>query len=118
MPVISPTRQMVLRDLTHSLRRRKASALRPDPLDYSRRAKVVAWQNGISRQPWLPSGAGLPVLLRAGRDPQDRRRKPSARRRIWSSKPSTIVIAASVTDLLFIPTLAASGILMTPNRFG
>jgi H+-transporting ATPase len=36
------------------------------------------------------------------------------RRRIWSSMPSTIVIAASVAELLFIPTLAASGMLMTP----
>jgi H+-transporting ATPase len=36
------------------------------------------------------------------------------RRRIWSSRPSTIVILASLADLLIIPTLAAGGILMAP----
>jgi H+-transporting ATPase len=36
------------------------------------------------------------------------------RRRIWSSRPSTIVILCSIADLTIIPTLAIRGILMTP----
>ncbi len=36
------------------------------------------------------------------------------RRRIWSSRPSLVVILSSVADLLLIPTLAVRGILMTP----
>jgi H+-transporting ATPase len=36
------------------------------------------------------------------------------RRRLWSSRPSTIVLLASLVDLLLIPTLAFSGILMAP----
>ena len=40
------------------------------------------------------------------------------RRRIWSSRPSAIVILCSVADLLIIPTLAVRGILMTPLPVG
>lgn len=36
------------------------------------------------------------------------------RRRLWSSRPSTIMILASLADMLIIPTLAACGLLMTP----
>ena len=36
------------------------------------------------------------------------------RRRIWSSRPSTIVLLASLADLLIVPTLASAGILMAP----
>ena len=36
------------------------------------------------------------------------------RRRIWSSRPSLIVILSSIADLLIIPTLAMRGILMAP----
>ncbi len=36
------------------------------------------------------------------------------RRRIWSSRPSTIVLACSVADLLIVPTMAYAGILMAP----
>jgi H+-transporting ATPase len=36
------------------------------------------------------------------------------RRRIWSSRPSLIVILSSVADLLIIPTLAIRGVLMAP----
>ena len=36
------------------------------------------------------------------------------RRRLWSSRPSTIVLLASLVDLLLIPTLAFSGSLMAP----
>src|SRR5579871_908336 len=36
------------------------------------------------------------------------------RRRIWSSRPGTIVLACSLADLLIIPTLAFTGILMAP----
>jgi H+-transporting ATPase len=36
------------------------------------------------------------------------------RRRIWSSRPSAIVILSSVADILIIPTLAARGMLMAP----
>jgi H+-transporting ATPase len=36
------------------------------------------------------------------------------RRRLWSSRPSTIVILASVADVLIIPTLAVNGLLMAP----
>jgi H+-transporting ATPase len=36
------------------------------------------------------------------------------RRRIWSSRPSLIVILSSVADVLIIPTLAGFGILMAP----
>ncbi len=40
------------------------------------------------------------------------------RRRIWSSRPSSIVILASVADMVIIPTLAARGILMAPLPIG
>jgi H+-transporting ATPase len=36
------------------------------------------------------------------------------RHHLWSSRPSTIVIACSIADLLIIPTLAVSGSLMAP----
>jgi H+-transporting ATPase len=36
------------------------------------------------------------------------------RRRIWSSKPSAIVLASSVADLAIVPSLAFGGILMAP----
>jgi H+-transporting ATPase len=36
------------------------------------------------------------------------------RRRIWSSRPSTIVLASSLADLLIVPTLAYAGVLMAP----
>ena len=36
------------------------------------------------------------------------------RRRLWSSRPSTWLMAASVLDLLIISTLATRGVLMTP----
>jgi H+-transporting ATPase len=36
------------------------------------------------------------------------------RRRLWSSRPSAIVFACSVADLLIITTLAVGGILMAP----
>lgn len=36
------------------------------------------------------------------------------RRRIWSSRPSTIVLACSLADLLIVPTPAFTGILMAP----
>jgi len=36
------------------------------------------------------------------------------RRRIWSSRPSTIVLACSLADLLIVPTLAFAGVLMVP----
>ena len=36
------------------------------------------------------------------------------RRRIWSSRPSSIVLIASAADTIIIPTLAARGILMAP----
>lgn len=36
------------------------------------------------------------------------------RRRIWSSKPSAIVLASSLADLLIVPTMAYAGILMAP----
>jgi H+-transporting ATPase len=36
------------------------------------------------------------------------------RRRMWSSRPSAIVIAASIADILIIPTFAASGVFMAP----
>jgi H+-transporting ATPase len=35
------------------------------------------------------------------------------RRRLWSSRPSSIVVLASIVDMLIIPTMAAQGILMT-----
>jgi H+-transporting ATPase len=35
------------------------------------------------------------------------------RRRIWSSRPSSVVILSSIADLAIIPTLAIRGILMT-----
>lgn len=38
------------------------------------------------------------------------------RRRIWSSRPSTIVLACSSADLLIVPTLAFAGVLMAPLR--
>ncbi len=40
------------------------------------------------------------------------------RRRMWSSRPSLIVILASIADLVIIPTLAARGILMAPLPVG
>ena len=36
------------------------------------------------------------------------------RRRIWSSRPSLLVIVSSIVDVLIIGTLALEGILMTP----
>jgi len=36
------------------------------------------------------------------------------RHHLWSSRPSTTVIACSIADLLIIPTLAVSGTLMAP----
>jgi H+-transporting ATPase len=36
------------------------------------------------------------------------------RRRIWSSKPSRIVLASSLVDVLLVPSLAMFGILMAP----
>ncbi len=39
------------------------------------------------------------------------------RRRIWSSRPSAIVVACSVADLLIVPTLALTGTLMAPLSF-
>jgi len=36
------------------------------------------------------------------------------RRRIWSSRPSKIVLACSLADLLIVPTLAFTGVLMAP----
>jgi len=36
------------------------------------------------------------------------------RRRIWSSRPSEIVLACSLADLLIVPTLAFAGVLMAP----
>ena len=36
------------------------------------------------------------------------------RRRLWSSRPSLIVMLSSVADMLIIPTLAARGMLMAP----
>ncbi len=39
------------------------------------------------------------------------------RRRIWSSRPSLIVVLSSVADMLIIPTLAVRGILMAPLPF-
>ena len=39
------------------------------------------------------------------------------RRRIWSSRPSTIVVVCSVADLLIVPTLALTGTLMAPLSF-
>jgi H+-transporting ATPase len=40
------------------------------------------------------------------------------RRRLWASRPSTVVILASLADLLIIPTMAATGILMAPLPLG
>jgi len=34
------------------------------------------------------------------------------RRRLWSSRPSLIVVLCSMADMLIIPTLAAKGIFM------
>ena len=34
------------------------------------------------------------------------------RRRIWSSRPSLVVVLASAADILIIPSLAANGFLM------
>ncbi len=39
------------------------------------------------------------------------------RRRIWSSRPSAIVIACSIADLLIVPGLALTGTLMAPLSF-
>ena len=36
------------------------------------------------------------------------------RRRLWSSRPSLVVVLCSIADLLIIPTLAVNGILMLP----
>ena len=36
------------------------------------------------------------------------------RRRIWSSRPSKIVILSSLADMLIIPGMAATGLLITP----
>jgi H+-transporting ATPase len=36
------------------------------------------------------------------------------RRRLWSSRPSLLVIASSVLDILIIATLALGGVLMAP----
>jgi len=36
------------------------------------------------------------------------------RRHLWSSRPSGIVIASSIADLLIVPTLAVGGMLMAP----
>ncbi|WP_454628526.1 HAD-IC family P-type ATPase [Bradyrhizobium cenepequi] len=36
------------------------------------------------------------------------------RRRIWSSRPSTIVLISSLADLLIVPSMALAGILMAP----
>ena len=36
------------------------------------------------------------------------------RRRLWSSRPSLIVILSSIADMVIIPTLAAFGFLMAP----
>lgn len=36
------------------------------------------------------------------------------RRRIWSSRPSAVVLASSVADLSIVPTMAYAGILMSP----
>jgi len=36
------------------------------------------------------------------------------RRRMWSSRPSPIVLIASIADVLIIPTLAAIGVFMKP----
>ncbi len=36
------------------------------------------------------------------------------RRRLWSSRPSLIVVLSSVADVLIIPTLAIRGVLMAP----
>jgi H+-transporting ATPase len=36
------------------------------------------------------------------------------RRRIWSSRPSRIVLLCSLADILLVPSLAVSGILMAP----
>jgi H+-transporting ATPase len=36
------------------------------------------------------------------------------RRRLWSSRPSLVVVLSSIADLLIIPTLAVEGILMAP----
>jgi H+-transporting ATPase len=36
------------------------------------------------------------------------------RRRLWSSRPSLLVIASSIVDVLIIGTLALGGILMAP----
>jgi H+-transporting ATPase len=35
-------------------------------------------------------------------------------RRMWSSRPSTITLAASIANVLIIPTLAAIGVFMKP----
>lgn len=40
------------------------------------------------------------------------------RRRMWSSRPSPVVILASFADMAIIPTLAALGILMAPIPVG
>jgi H+-transporting ATPase len=39
------------------------------------------------------------------------------RRRLWSSRPSNIVLACSAIDLLIIPGLAFEGLLMAPLQW-
>ena len=39
------------------------------------------------------------------------------RRRLWSSRPSNIVLACSAADLLIIPGLALAGVLMAPLKW-
>ena len=36
------------------------------------------------------------------------------RRRIWSSRPSLIVVLSSIADMLIIPSMAVRGVLMAP----
>jgi H+-transporting ATPase len=36
------------------------------------------------------------------------------RKRLWSSRPSLIVILCSIADLLIVPTMAVDGLLMDP----
>jgi H+-transporting ATPase len=36
------------------------------------------------------------------------------RQRLWSSRPSLVVILCSIADLLIVPTLAVNGVLMAP----
>ena len=36
------------------------------------------------------------------------------RKRLWSSRPSLVVILCSIADLLIVPTMAVGGLLMDP----